>query len=102
MVQPTGNRVFFWFRKLRGRRTWKTLGEFPAMTVEQARDKAQEINASVAKWKALDYVGPSPFEQRGDPTLEKAIEDYIVKRLRKIQEPRRHRSSRPVDGSARC
>jgi len=82
MVQPTGNRVFFWFRKLRGRRTWKTLGEFPAMTVEQARDKAQEINALVAKWKASDYEGPSPFEKRGDPTLEKIIEDYIVKHLR--------------------
>jgi integrase len=83
MVNPTGNRVFFWFRKVRGRRTWRTVGEFPAMTVEQARDKAQEINTSLAKWKAADCVGPSPFEKRGDPTLSAVIEDYILKHVRK-------------------
>jgi integrase len=82
MVQPNGNKIFFWFRKLRGRRTWKTLGEFPALTVENARDKAQEINASVARWRASDYVGPSPLERpHRDLTLNEVIEDYCVKRL---------------------
>lgn len=83
VVQDTGNRMFFWFRKVRGRRTWRTLGEFPAMTVENARDKAQEINASLARWKSSDHQGPSPFERRGEPTITSVVEDYIAKRLRK-------------------
>jgi integrase len=82
VVQDTGNRMFFWFRKVRGRRTWKTLGNFPDLTIEQARDKAQEINASLAKWKATEHSGPSPFERKGEPTLAAAVEDYVTKRLR--------------------
>lgn len=82
MVQPTGNKVYFWFRKIRGRRTWKTLGEFPAMSVEQARDKAQEINTQFAKWKSNDYQGRSPLgtRQRG-LSFKFVLEDYIKKWL---------------------
>ncbi len=82
MVQPTGNRVFFWFRKVRGRRTWKTIGGFPDLTVEQARVKAKKLNSQLADWKSSEYSGPSPFEQKGEPTLAAAVEDYVAKRLR--------------------
>ena len=81
MIRPTGGRVFFWYRRVKGRRTWKTLGDFPDLTVEQARDKAQEINGTVAKWKAGDHEGPSPVQHTSQPILETVIESYILKRL---------------------
>lgn len=82
MVQPTGSKMFFWFRKVRGRRTWRTIGDFPDLSVENARDQATEINTKLARWKSSGYEGPSPFERHGDPTLSAALEDYILKRLR--------------------
>jgi integrase len=81
-VQPTGSRVFFWFRRVRGRRTWKSLGKFPAFSVEQARDSAQELNVIIGKWKASGYIGPSPLERSRESTLSVVMEDYIAKRLR--------------------
>src|SRR6476620_2597538 len=63
-VQTTGSRVFFWFRRVRGQRTWRSLGNFPAFSVEQARGKAQELNVIIGKWKASGYIGPSPLGRR--------------------------------------
>ena len=82
MVQPTGSKMFFWFRKVRGRRTWRTIGDFPDLTVENARDRAKEFNTQLARWKASSYDGPSPFERHGDPTLSSILEDYITKHVR--------------------
>ena len=90
MVQPTGSKMFFWFRKVRGRRTWRTLGDFPDLSVENARDQANENNSKLARWKSGGYEGPNPFERHGDPTLSAALEDYIVKRVRaKAKNPER-------------
>jgi integrase len=78
LVQPTGYRSFFWFRKVDGRAKWKTIGAFPDISVEQARARASEYNSSIADWKAHDYEGPSPFkQQRNGLTLEKVFEDYL-------------------------
>jgi integrase len=77
LVQPTGYRSFFWFRKVDGRAKWKTIGAFPDMTVEQARARASEYNTSIADWKAHDYEGPSPFKQRNGVTLGEVFEDYL-------------------------
>jgi hypothetical protein len=77
LVQPTGYRSFFWFRKVDGRAKWKTIGAFPDMTVEQARARASEYNTSIADWKAKDYEGPSPFKQRNGLTLGEVFEDYL-------------------------
>ncbi len=46
LVQPTGHKSFFWFRKVNGDPTWKTIGEFPDLTIEQARAKAAEYNGN--------------------------------------------------------
>jgi integrase len=82
MVQPTGSRQFFWFRRVRGRRTWRTIGEFPALSVENARAKAQEYNSDLGRWKGDSYEGPNPFEYHGEPTLTAVVEDYIAKHVR--------------------
>src|SRR6266404_1053390 len=61
MVQPTGHKSFFWFRKVRGYPTWATIGAFPDLTVENARAQAAERNAKLARWKADEYQGDDPF-----------------------------------------
>jgi hypothetical protein len=37
LLQPTGHRSFFWFRRVNGSPLWLTIGEFPALSVENAR-----------------------------------------------------------------
>ena len=82
MVQPTSHRSFFWFRKVRGRPTWQTIGDFPDLSVENARARASDLNSRLAKWKAADYEGPSPFERRRDLTLGALVADYLERQVR--------------------
>ena len=83
LIQPTGHRAFFWYKKVRGRPTWKTIGDFPDLTVEAARDRASELNARLAEWKARDYAGENPFEVRpGQTTLNDLVDDYIERQLK--------------------
>ncbi len=58
VVYPSGERSFVWYRKVRRRPTFRTLGPFPDLTIEQARGKASEMNARVAQ-------GLDPFEPEG-------------------------------------
>jgi integrase len=83
MVQPSGHRSFFWYRKVRGRPTWKTLGTFPDLTVEQARTRASELNSLAARWKQDDYKGADPFARSHDLTLALLLDNYVEHRLRK-------------------
>jgi hypothetical protein len=61
----------FHLRKVQGWPRRETLGLFPDLTVENARGKAAELNAPLAKWKADGYVGLDPGERRNGaaPTL---------------------------------
>src|SRR2546425_5880030 len=68
MVQRTGHKSFFWFRKVCGYPTWQTIGAFPDLTVENARAQASELNTKLARWKAANYEGDDPFKQRRDLT----------------------------------
>jgi integrase len=81
-VEPTGKKIFCWRRKGDGRYRFKRIGLFPDLSVENARMKASEYNASLARWAADSFTSPSPFEkQRADLTLNDAIEDYCERRL---------------------
>lgn len=83
LIQPTGHRSFFWFRKIAGRPTWRTIGQFPDFTPEQARSKAEEWNGEMGKWKGNDYEGPSPFERPlTDLTLSLLLDQYVEKHLK--------------------
>jgi integrase len=84
LVQPGGkHKSFFWFRKVRGVGEWKTLGDFPALSVENARATAQEHNSKLARWKADDYDGPNLFERKPNLTLGDVFEHYIEHHLKK-------------------
>jgi len=75
-VHPTGNKTFFWFRRVNGVPTRKTIGEFPALSVENARGIAGDFNTHLAKWKASGYTGPSPFKQKDGVTFGELFDEY--------------------------
>ena len=81
-VEPSGHKTFCWFRKVNGRPTWKHIGAFPDLSIENARAKAAEFNTRFARWKADDYQGDSPFEQQRDLTLDALVTDYIERQVK--------------------
>ena len=83
LIQATGHRSFYWFKKVRGFPRWQTIGVFPDITVDQARAAAEERNIKLARWKERNYEGPDPFE-RGDAveTLDSLVDEYIARHLR--------------------
>jgi len=82
LVQPSGHRSFFWFRKVRGYPTWQTIGVFPDLAIEQARMNAAELNTKLARWKANGYDGDDPFKQQKDLTVGQLIDDYIERQVK--------------------
>src|SRR5262249_43917932 len=93
-IEASGHRSFFWFRKLRGKPTWKTLGGYPELSIEKARAAAQRLNSDSADWKAAGYVGPRPAERRTAPTLNDVLKLYIERHLRvKAKDPDRAEKS---------
>jgi integrase len=72
-VSFTGNKVFTLYRRIGGRPERVVLGPFPDMTIEQARGKASELNALIAK-------GQNPVTQkkqiRDEMTLLELFKQY--------------------------
>jgi integrase len=76
LVQPTGRKSFFWFRKVNGDPTWRTIGEFPDLSIEQARACAAGFNKSLAEWKSKNFEGASPFKRQDALTLKSLYSSY--------------------------
>jgi integrase len=81
VVQPSGSKSFFWFRRIAGTPTWRTIGACDELAIEQARRFAAEWNSKLAVWRASDYSGPGPLENRRDVTFGEAVTDYIARHL---------------------
>lgn len=47
-VMPTGTKVFYLYKRVEGRPKQIKIGPFPAMTVDMARAKADEMNTAIA------------------------------------------------------
>ena len=90
---PSGNFQFYWFRKLNGRPTWVTVGEYPGLNVEQAREIAEGYNRKLAGWKAVGYSGRDPFKT-GASTLGEIYKLYADTQLAKAKHPERARQFR--------
>ena len=71
-VSSTGRRSFVWYKKVDGRPVKRTLGTFPAMTVEQARRAASALNAN-----GPDPAPDAEAELTGKTTLGKAFDKYL-------------------------
>ena len=51
LCQVSGHKSFFWFRKVRGRPTWKTIGSIEDVPLDDARDQARAWSVAAAAWK---------------------------------------------------
>jgi hypothetical protein len=80
-IHQSGKKNFCWFRKVAGRPTWKNIGGFPELSIENARTKAQEYNSKFARWRADEYETRNPFERKVDLTLQQVVDDYCARRL---------------------
>ncbi len=89
MIQPrTGHKSFFWYRKVRGFPTWRTLGNAADLTLEQARDAAHQLSNDRAVWKNAKYAGESPFDTRREElTFAGAVDEYVKRRVPKSKNP---------------
>lgn len=82
VIQVSGVKSFFWQRKVNGYPRWETIGQYPDLTIDQARDKATELNNTLAKWKASGFEGTNPFERHGALTLGGVLDLYVEQHLK--------------------
>lgn len=95
-VHPTGNKTFFWFRRVNGVPTRKTIGEFPTVGVENAREKAHELNRRRLKCEEDGTLFDNPKQENGGVTFGELFNDYHdvyrkdqAKNLERLPEERR-------------
>jgi len=85
LVYPSGVKTFFVQKKLSGRVERIRLGNYPSLTLEQARDKAAEVNGCIAK-------DQNPAEVRravkAEPIFSELFERFIKEK--------RNRSGKPL------
>lgn len=81
-VEPTGAKTFYWSRKARGRRVWKTIGEWPAMTIDDARAQASKHNTTLAEWKKAGFHGVDPFGHPTALTFDALVNEYVDRHLK--------------------
>jgi integrase len=82
---PNGRRVYFWWRAVAGKPTWKTIGDSPEITLSDARSKAQSYDILLANWKKDGCPPPNPFKIQtrvGVPTFGQLVEAYCANRIR--------------------
>ena len=83
-VESDGRKSFFWSARIKGKLRFRFLGEYPTVTVEQARTSAETLNGLAATWRGKGYEGADPFERSpksmpsGVPTFKDLIEAYIT------------------------
>jgi integrase len=88
MIQPTGHRSYFWYRKVRNQPTWKTLGKFEDLSLEQARDASRQLSNDRAVWKNNKYKGENPFASRREElTFGECVEEFIKRKIPKLKNP---------------
>lgn len=79
IVYPSGVRSFFHYRSVRGYPKRTSIGQFPEVSVEQARGKASALNADLSKWRLNEFRGDGPFKTNRDPTLDDIATQYVEK-----------------------
>jgi integrase len=81
-ITSTGTKTFCFYRWIKGSAKPEriTLGRFPAMTVEQARSKAAQLNAAVENGENPN----TPLKhQKTEPVLLELFEDFILHKRNK-------------------
>lgn len=84
-VRPSGVRAFYLVKRHRGRLNRLKLGDWPAMTVEQARKAA---TAAITDLNAGKDIAGQRREERGEPTLRRLWNTYKTEHLEPRCSPR--------------
>jgi integrase len=72
LVRPTGIKTFVLYRKIKGRPERITIGRFPEVTIEQARNQVDALNAKIA-------VGINPNEEKRGMRTEMMLYDLFTR-----------------------
>lgn len=86
-ITEENRRSFFWHQKIASKHYFKSLGEFPLVTVSDARTKAMEWASIAANWKAGGCPDPNPLLPKrlmrgGVPSFSEMAEAYIAQHVR--------------------
>ncbi len=77
-VGKTGIKSFMVFRKIKGKPITVTLGRYPAMTIDQARNEARKQVSSMVE--GIDPNKAKKAERVKGVTLDQCLADYLVAR----------------------
>jgi integrase len=87
-VETDGSKSFYWTARIQGKLRFRHLGDFPHVTVEQARTEARTLIGLAASWRARGFQGADPFESKpkiedkGVPLFRDLVEAYITRQVR--------------------
>jgi len=82
-IDANGRRTFFWFKSANGSPVFRSLGTFPATSIDEARSRARDLTSSLERWRAAKYQGPNPFETPDEePTFGSLVDAYVEKRIK--------------------
>lgn len=81
-VWASGQRSYFWSRRINKKLEYVTIGEIESVTIEDARARASERNVQAAEWKQRNFVGPAPWATPASKTLRQVIDAYKERHVR--------------------
>src|SRR5712692_8248285 len=87
-IADGGRKSFFWRAKIGGQQKFCPLGEYPFVSVTDARDAAKKLVGQAAAWRQAGFTSPDPFqkekrvERASVPTFRELCESYIENYLR--------------------
>ncbi len=84
-----GRKSFFWNQKVNGEVYFRSLGEWPTVSVKAARDMAREWAGKAAKWKQdgcqedkNPFAKPKKQARTTTPLFKELVEAYIERHVR--------------------
>ena len=88
-VEAPKQRSFFWFRKVDGRPTFKMIGHYPTVSIDEARAHALDFDKKWNDYRLRNWTGENPFAKPKKqhhaataPTFTELIEAYCTLRVR--------------------
>jgi integrase len=88
-VEPSGKRLFGWYRKVNGVPRYRALGESPETSLADARIEADKLNAIVAEWKRTRFADPDPFAKvaptpkaTAAPSFRELLDAYVSRHVK--------------------
>lgn len=82
-VYPTGRRTFYHIRKANGREECSYIGEFPDLSIENARTRAEELNSVLARRRLVGFTQEETLApDRCYMTLETLLQHYLDRHIK--------------------